>query len=257
MPAAFPVFIHLLPKLIPEGGLVGHTAVVIDVLRATTVMVHAMVAGTRSIVPCLEIDEARQVATSLPEGKSLLAGERQGLPIPGFQLGNSPASFIPDLCKDRTVVMTTTNGTRALLACLSAQRILVAAFVNLSATASVLRSCAEVAPVHLVCAGTDGLVSLEDSLLAGALASSLARTGVELGNDEARMLAHLWDSLEIEGSEAEAKLYRALSEGRGGRRVREIGLESDLRDASMIDRFRITLEVARDPIRVIEAVETP
>src|SRR4051794_34353966 len=161
------VSVHLLPHHIPPGALRGGVAVVIDVLRASTMMVYALAAGCEAIIPCREIDEARRIAADLPRGRALLAGERQGLPIPGFDLGNSPGQCTPARCAGQTLVMTTTNGTRAVLACLEAERVLIASFVNQSATARAIR--ADGRPVHLVCAGTDGAISFEDSLLAGAL----------------------------------------------------------------------------------------
>src|SRR5690348_6982546 len=110
------LYVYLLPKLIPPGALKGGVAVVVDVLRATTVMVHALAAGCDAVLPCLEVDDARRVAEALPPGQAVLAGERHGVAIPGFDLGNSPEEFTPERCRGRTVVMTTTNGTRALLA---------------------------------------------------------------------------------------------------------------------------------------------
>src|SRR4051794_9488006 len=109
------VSVHLLPELIPPGTLAGGVAVVVDALRATTVMIHALAAGCAVILPCREVDEARHLAAGLPPGSALLAGERQGLPIAGFDLGNSPSAFTPALCRGKTLVMTTTNGTRAIL----------------------------------------------------------------------------------------------------------------------------------------------
>jgi len=89
-----PVLVHLLPSLAPPGTLAGGVAVVIDVLRATTVIVHALAAGCRAVVPCGEIDEAKRRAVQLRSaGKVLVAGERTGLPIPGFDLGNSPREY--------------------------------------------------------------------------------------------------------------------------------------------------------------------
>src|SRR5436309_2899435 len=93
------VFVHLLPALIPPGALRGGVAVVVDVLRATTVMVQALQSGCEAIIPCAEIEEAQAVAASLPAGTALLSGERQGLPIPGFDLGNSPDDFTPGVCR--------------------------------------------------------------------------------------------------------------------------------------------------------------
>ena len=128
------VFVHLLPKLIPPGSLRGGVAVVVDVLRATTVMVQALASGCEAVIPCGKIDEAKALAAGLPSGTALLAGERRGLPIPGFDLGNSPADFTPDICREKTVVMTTTNGTRAILASIEAERVYIASFTNLRAT---------------------------------------------------------------------------------------------------------------------------
>src|ERR1700733_8502113 len=98
MPRRPPVSVHMLPALIPDGALRGGVAVVIDVLRATTTMIHALAAGCDAIIPCLEIEEARRIALSLPPGTALLAGERQGLPIDGFDLGNSPGDCTPAIC---------------------------------------------------------------------------------------------------------------------------------------------------------------
>ncbi len=272
MPRRPPVHVHLLPLLIPPGSLRGGVAVVIDVLRATTTMIHALAAGADAIRPCGEVDEARQLAASLPEGSAILAGERQGLPIEGFDLGNSPAACTPEVCSGRTVVMTTTNGTRAILASLGADRVLVAAFVNRKATLEAL--IADGRPVHIVCAGTDGLISLEDSMLAGAIAHELdARAwegiGAEaeaaatvavaesadetvLANDQAEIAASLWretESLIDEGY----PLADALGDGRGGRRVRSIGLDADLEDAARVDRFPFAVELLRDPLRLVPA----
>ena len=86
---------------------------------ATTVMVQALAAGCEAVIPCAEIEEAKRSAAGLPAGSALLSGERQGLPIQGFDLGNSPGEFVPDVCRGKTLVMTTTNGTRAILASLT------------------------------------------------------------------------------------------------------------------------------------------
>jgi 2-phosphosulfolactate phosphatase len=128
MAAEQPVLVHLLPTHPAEGSLAGGVAVVIDVLRATTVIVHALAAGCRAVVPSGEIEEARCRAAGIT-GKVLLAGERRGVPIPGFDLGNSPGEYTAKVCKGATVVLTTTNGTRALLRAAEADRVLVAAFV--------------------------------------------------------------------------------------------------------------------------------
>jgi 2-phosphosulfolactate phosphatase len=237
------VYVHLLPSMIPAGSLRGGVAVVIDVLRATTVMIQALQSGCVAIAPCLEIDEAKDLAASLPAGRALLAGERLGLPIEGFDLGNSPGSFTPEVCEGKTVVITTTNGTRAIHASLDADRILVAAFVNLRATLRALRD--DPRPVHLVCAGTNGHVSLEDSLLAGAIAAGLYDGLRRTGNDEAVLASDAW-----RGTRGRP-LIDVIRRGWGGRRVTEIGLEDDLEFAADVDRLDLVAEVTREPLRVV------
>ena len=246
------VHVHLLPSLIPPGSLQGGIAVVVDVLRATTVMVRALMAGCTAVIPCLEIDQAHRVAGGLPAGTGLLAGERQGLPIEGFDLGNSPVSFTEERCRGRSLVMTTTNGTRAILASLDADRVLVASFGNVRATASeVLASGMD---LHVVCSGTDGLISWEDTLLAGAIIQRVQGLlasfdpPLPLGNDGALIAFDLWQRLGI-GNDGTG-LADALRRGRGGRRVAELGLDADIVEASRLDWCDQTAELYRNPLQI-------
>jgi 2-phosphosulfolactate phosphatase len=238
MPERPPVYAHLLPSLMPPGCLAGSTAVVIDVLRATTVMIQALASGCAGIIPCLEIEEAREVACGFAPGSVLLGGERGGRPIPGFDLGNSPAEYSPEACRGKTVVITTTNGTRAIRACRAADRVYVAGFVNLAAMSRRLwreLEGPEQRPVHLVCAGTEGEVSWEDTLLAGSLCRAVSyfqERFTPAGNDAARL------ALEA-APRSFTHLGRLLRLGRGGRNVESIGLAADIDDAARVDRFSI------------------
>src|SRR6476661_2686777 len=108
------VHVHLLPTLVPAGALQGAMAVGIDVLRATTTIVVALASGCRDVRPCAEVDEARALADSMRVGEVLLGGERGGVKQPGFDLGNSPREYSKSVCKDRSLVFTSTNGTRTL-----------------------------------------------------------------------------------------------------------------------------------------------
>jgi 2-phosphosulfolactate phosphatase len=254
------VFVHLLPSLIPPGSLRCSVAVVVDVLRATTVMVYALAAGCEAIVPCAEIDEAKAIAAGLPPGTALLAGEREGLPIPEFDLGNSPGEFTPEVCRGKTLVMTTTNGTRAILASLDAERVYIASFSNLQATADEISiqflKKDHGQPIHIVCSGTEGYISFEDSLLAGALMGKITELSLpqsaeakRLGNDEALIVLSQW--LEVERFLERRSLSRLLSLGRGGQNVQRIGRAADLEDAAVFDRFKLVAELSRDPLRIV------
>jgi 2-phosphosulfolactate phosphatase len=254
------VYVHLLPSLIPPDALRGGVAVVVDVLRATTVMLHALAAGCAAVIPCGEVEEARAVASELPPGSALLAGERGGLPIPGFHLGNSPGDFTPGVCAGKTLVMTTTNGTRAVLASLEADRVYIAAFANLRATADALAvqylKKDHGHPVHIVCAGTEGFISLEDSLLAGALVRNLTEVTIKVfrddspfGNDEALLVVSQWQG--VTQAFQVRPLWELLSLGRGGQNVRRIGRAVDIQDAAFVDRFKLVAELHRDPLRIV------
>jgi len=243
MPQERLVLVHLLPELVAPERLAGSVAVVVDVLRATTTIVHALAAGCVEVRPCGEVEEARRLAGEMPVGQVLLAGERDGLPIPGFDLGNSPREFTANVCKDRILVLTTTNGTRALLHVTAAERVLLAAFVNFSAVCEHLKL--EERPVHIVCAGNAGAVAMEDALLAGALVDFLCCDGVEVRlNDGARLA---WDSFENNGQ----VLDGALRLSAGGARLVALGYDEDIRAAAAIDRFALVPELRRDPLRVV------
>jgi 2-phosphosulfolactate phosphatase len=241
MPDERPVNVYLLPRLVEAGSLKGGIAVVGDVLRATTTIVHALAAGAAAVIPCAEIEEARTIAKGKKKKDVLLAGERHGKPIPGFDIGNSPREFTAAKCKNKTVIMATTNGTPAIARAAEAARVLVAAFVNFSAVCEQLRT--DPRPVHIVCAGTDAEVSWEDTLLAGAIVDFLCEAGDVKLNDSARIA---WDSFENNGRMLEG----ALAVGLGGRNLLGLGYDFDIRDAAKVDRFAIAPEVQRDPLRI-------
>lgn len=231
--------VHLLPGLVDASSLRGGVVVVIDVLRATTTMVHAFHAGVTSLYPVSEIPVALSLAEELKQSgeKVLLCGERECLPIPGFDLGNSPSDFTWQRCNDQLLVMTTTNGTRAMLHARQAERVLAAGFVNFSAVCENLLN--ENRPIHFLCAGSNGHISLEDTLLAGALVAALMpHLKAEL-NDSARLA---WDTFECHG----LLLEEAFKLSGGGQQLIQAGLSEDLEWAAYVDRLMIVPEMRYD-----------
>jgi 2-phosphosulfolactate phosphatase len=241
MPEAREVRVWLVPEWATPERLAGSVAVVVDVLRATTTIVHALAAGGREVRPCAEIEEARRLAGGMRAGRVLLAGERGGRPLEGFDLGNSPGEFTAARCRGSTIVLTTSNGTRALLRAAAAERVLLAGFVNFSAVCEQLGR--EARPVHVVCAGDGGEVALEDALLAGALVEFLGEAGPVRLNDGARLA---WDCFAQHGRVHAG----ALEVCDGGARLRELGYDEDVRAAGRVDRFALVPELRRDPTRV-------
>ena len=165
-----------LPAL-QQRDLCDAACVVFDVLRATSAFVTALHHGARAVIPVSEISEALIRRQKQPG--VLLGGERDGVRIRAaqaggvdFDLGNSPREYTPEKVRDKTIVSTTTNGTRALRAGAGAKTVVAASFLNLSATANFLR---RLSPAHvvLVCAGTHENTALEDVLAAGAFCEML------------------------------------------------------------------------------------
>jgi 2-phosphosulfolactate phosphatase len=168
-----------LPAL-AQRNLRDSACVVFDILRATSTFVSALHNGARAIVPVCEIAEAVAFKKNSPD--VLLAGERNGVKIcaaqsggADFDFGNSPREFRSERIRGKTIVSTTTNGTRALRACAGAKAVLASSFLNLAATARFLNELApQPAEIFLVCAGTGAGTALEDVLAAGALAGLIS-----------------------------------------------------------------------------------
>lgn len=204
---------------LPSHDISGAVCVVFDILRATTTIITALAGGAAVIVPVADIAQALEESRKRP--RALLAGERGGLRITAaqtggvdFHLGNSPREFTAERVRDREIITTTTNGTRALRACLGARAVYPAAFINLSETA---RRVAETAPgeVLLVCAGTGEESAWEDTLAAGAMAVALGRLMPELPwSDATRVAVEVW-------LQNQANCRSALGLGTNGKRLLE------------------------------------
>lgn len=145
--------------------------IVIDTLRATSVIAVALSEGALCVIPVMEVEEAVRLYRNLGEDRTLLCGERDGNPISGFHLGNSPSEYGERAVQGKTLVMTTTNGTRAIHAASGAAVLALGCMLNASAVAA--DAAASGLDVTLVCAGTRGRFTLEDVLTAGAIINEL------------------------------------------------------------------------------------
>jgi len=234
--------VYALPKLVEPEELAGAAAVVIDVLRASTTIIYALEAGAKEVVPCLQVSDALAAAEQMPAGQFVLGGERGGLPIDGFHLGNSPEDYSPEQVRGKTVLFTTTNGTRAMLYARAAAEVLIAGFVNASAVVRALSHCEQ---IHILCAGTGGQISQDDVLLAGMLVERLQRQGglTYQQNAQAITARELWlrsfalpKALGAEPLGPEA-LAEQLRQSLGVRNLLALGLADDILAAAQIDRF--------------------
>ena len=230
---------HDLFHRIPPGATAGGIAVVIDVLRASTTIVTALAHGAALVLPRRSVAEAQAAAAARPG--AVLGGERGGVRIAGFDLGNSPAEYTAGRVAGRPVVITTTNGTAALAACHEAAAVVVGAIVNRTAVAATARRLAAARgcdAIHLVCAGTDGHVTDEDVLAAGAI---LEAAGCDERLDEAAEAAReRFRAVAAAGRDGlEQRIATAFRTARGGANLIALGMESDLALAAAIDSLAV------------------
>jgi len=231
------VHVFLTPGEVDPAVVQEATVVVVDVIRATTSMVEALANGARAIYPVASTEEAVRLATSLGREDTLLAGERRGLRVEGFDLGNSPAEFSRAVVEGKRLVMSTSNGTGALAQVQDAPRVVVGAFTNLGAVA---RAVTDDQALAVVCAGRLGRFALDDALCAGHLIRRLEGE-VEL-NDAARA-AHA-----LAGAFPAAP--EALAATEAARAVIEIGFQADLDVCGQVDRHAVVPEM-RDQALVL------
>ena len=238
--------VHNLPRHVAEQDLAGSVVIMIDLLRASSTICQALASGACEVVPFLEIEEAFVAAEKAGRSEILLGGEREGGRIPGFDLGNSPCDYTPDVVAGRRVFFTTTNGTRALHLARLARRILVGAFVNLSAVVASVRNEPR---VDILCAGTGGGETREDILAAGAMANRLADLwgGSCEFNVEANAARSVWAKVlanaQASGRPLDEQVAIELQDTQGGRNLLGIGLNRDLVDCAQIDRLSVVPEL--------------
>jgi 2-phosphosulfolactate phosphatase len=231
--------------LLPQDlrGVDDRAVAVFDVLRATTSMAAALAAGVKEIRIFGDVEPARAAAAAFG-GKALLCGEVGCLPPPGFDLGNSPGAFSPKHA-GRTMFMSTTNGTRALIAAQSARVVLTAALVNAATVARRLHQLG--LDVVLLCAGTNGEIAMEDVLGCGAVLDSLRQHGpAEPASDIARMTLRLFQS-------SRDDLKGALRQAQGGQNILKAGLSEDIDFAARLNSLTAVGRLAIDPLRVLHA----
>jgi 2-phosphosulfolactate phosphatase len=238
--------VHYLPQFVAEADLAGEVVVVIDQLRASSTICQALASGAADVTAFLEVGEAVRAAQQLRNHEAgaevLLGGERGGKRIDGFDLGNSPTEYTPDRVFGRRLFFTTTNGTMALRHTRLARRVLVGSALNLGRVVAELRGEQY---AHILCAGTNGHVSRDDQLIAGAIAHGLAEAPGQPreGNPAADAVVREWQELlttaRALGRTAADQLAIELRDTPGGKNLIEIGMDGDLAVCAEIDALRV------------------
>lgn len=208
----------------------GDVIIAIDVLRCSSSIVTALANGAKAVIPSTTLNEARSLAKT---HRAILAGERKGKKPKGFQLGNSPLEFEKEVVQGRTIVLTTTSGTKAIVLGKKGRSVLVGSLLNLQATARLSARLAEASKrgISLVTAGTRGLFSLEDFLCAGAISDRFMGCGARL-DDGCLAAVHAWRNARLD-------LRSALREGRHAKYLNSIGLGDDVDFCARVDVFDI------------------
>ena len=220
--------IQLLPFSPDSFSLSKKTVVVIDVLRATSVIVNAISQEALEIIPVATVEEAFQRGKDFPPGSVLLGGERGSKKIGGFDLGNSPREYIAEKVKGKRLILTTTNGTKAFHLVSSGREILATSFFNIGAIA---HHCLDMRTDLLIFpSGDEGRFSLEDVVCGGMLIDHIlkvAKGSVSL-SDASQSSLILYERFK-------ENLVEALRLSTHGQDLMERGFEEDLAYCAQVD----------------------
>ena len=212
----------------------GRVVAVIDVLRASTTIAVALSNGARAIIPMESSDDVVTRSKQFERGAVRLAGERRMLKMDGFDLGNSPIEHSREAVEGKTVLLSTTNGTKALLAVQGARDVVVASYVNLSAVTTMLRTALRGgADLTLVCAGQDRQFALEDAACAGRFVHAVSRRVTGLDMNDAAFAASLIDK------KFGDNLIRLFGTAAHGRALSAAGFGDDLAACAAVDSYPV------------------
>lgn len=220
-------------QLTPQD-MQGRVVAVIDVLRASTTIAVALANGAKAIIPLESTEEVALRAKQLEHAAVLRAGERRMLKAEGFDLGNSPVEHSREIVEGKTILLTTTNGTKTLLAVQGARDVVVASYVNLTGVSAMLRAALRGgADIAIVCAGHERHFSLEDAACAGRYVHHVSRrlAGIEL--NDAALAATLIDRKYGDN------LIRLFNTAAHGRALAAAGFEGDFAVCAAVDSYPV------------------
>jgi 2-phosphosulfolactate phosphatase len=212
----------------------GRVIAMIDVLRASTTIAVGLANGARTIIPLESSEDVVTRSKQFERRSVLLAGERRMLKMDGFDLGNSPAEHSREVVEGKTVLLSTTNGTKALLATQGARDVVVASYVNLTAVCAMLRSALRGgADITIICAGQDRQFGLEDAACAGRYVHLVSKRLSDIDVNDAALAASLIDRKYGDN------LMRLFDTAAHGRALAAAGFGEDLTACAAVDSYPV------------------
>ncbi|MFH1198261.1 MAG: 2-phosphosulfolactate phosphatase [bacterium] len=236
--------IHVIfsPIQLEELYFANKTTVVIDVLRATSVIMTALNNGAKEVIPVNSIEFAMKVSGNAFGGSTLLGGERNTKMIEGFSIGNSPLEYTKEAVSGKSLILFTTNGSKAIVKAKFSETLLIASFLNLH---TVVKSLVDLKKdVELICAGVNGMFCIEDTICAGKIISELLKKmpDVEL-SDSARVSVALNKSFG-------KKIQQMLSDTEHGKLLIKNGFESDIEYCAQVDVIKRVAKFSSGSIKL-------
>jgi 2-phosphosulfolactate phosphatase len=221
------------PNQVRPAETAGRLVLIVDVLRASTTVATALGNGARTVIPVEGADEVIARSKEFARSQILLAGEQKMHPIAGFDIGNSPQAFTPEVVEGKTILITTTNGTRTLLGVQNARDIVIASYVNFSAVLALMKVAASSSTdIAIICAGEEGSFTLEDSACAGRFVKAIPKRADIQTNDAAAA------SVLIEKKYGD-NIAKVFKESTHGQALDAAGFGDDLAAAAKVDAYPV------------------
>lgn len=214
-----------------EEELRGKSAVIIDVLRASSSITTAISNGAKKVIPVADMSDAMKIATTMDQKDYLLCGEKNGTKIEGYHLGNSPAEYEPEVVQGKTLIFNTTNGTKAIKKASLANEVYVGSFLNQQAILNALQQHDD--EIVLICSGWQGRLAIEDTLFAGSLLHSISGGNLpDNAKDGAKVAFGLFEKY---GDD----LAGAISKSDHAKRLAELVPNSDIEFCCKVNEFDV------------------
>jgi 2-phosphosulfolactate phosphatase len=221
------------PNQVRPAETASRLVLIVDVLRASTTVATALGNGARTVIPVEGADEVIFRSKEFARSQILLAGEQKMHPIAGFDIGNSPQAFTPEVVEGKTILITTTNGTRTLLGVQNARDIVIASYVNFSAVLALMKVAASSnTDIAIICAGEEGSFTLEDSACAGRFVRAIPKRADIQTNDAAAA------SVLIEKKYGD-NIAKVFKESAHGQALDAAGFGDDLTAAAKVDAYPV------------------